>query len=151
ILNEIRALRAPDVWWVVAGSRDQVALGWEQQAREHLDARFVPLENVPFERMPGLYGMTDLFALTSLFETFGLVYVEAQMAGLPLVVHDCRVLRYICSELPTEQSAISLVDMRRPGAAAATISAWMALHAKEQPSLRASLDAVAEGQASHFK
>ncbi len=48
----------------------------------------VRLATWPRERMADAYAAADAFALLSLSEGFGLVYVEALAAGLPCVVHD---------------------------------------------------------------
>jgi glycosyltransferase involved in cell wall biosynthesis len=42
-----------------------------------------------------LYAAADLFALPTVWETFGLAAVEAAMVGLPLVVSDLAVLREV--------------------------------------------------------
>jgi len=128
LLREIESLPEPqNVWWAVAGSRGPAPTAWEQRARDVLGPRFIPLANVPFERMPQIYGMADLFALASMEETFGLVYLEAQIAGLPAVVHDSAISRHLCSGLSPELRRVSLVDMRREGAAAGAIVRWVAL------------------------
>lgn len=131
LLREIESLAdLHKVWWAVAGSHGPAPTAWEQRARDVLGPRFVPLANVPFERMPQIYGMADLFALASMEETFGLVYLEAQVAGLPTVIHDSVISRHLCSGLSPEFRRISLADMRREGAAAGAIARWIALLSK---------------------
>lgn len=128
ILHEILAL--PDarrVWWVVAGSRGPAACEWEEEAKRAMGERFVPLTNVAFDKMAAIYGMADVFALASLDETFGLVYLEAQAARLPVVAHDSPVTRHICAPAAGARFRMSLVDMRRPGAAAQAIELWSQL------------------------
>lgn len=49
----------------------------------------------PKARMPEAYAAADAFALLSLDEGFGLVYVEALAAGLPCVADDNAVTRYV--------------------------------------------------------
>lgn len=128
LLHEIESLPAEhNVWWAVAGSRGPAPTAWEQKARDVLGPRFIPLANVPFARMPQIYGMADLFALASMEETFGLVYLEAQIAGLPVVIHNGAISRHLCSALPPNFHNISLVDMRREGAPAHAIARWLAL------------------------
>lgn len=49
----------------------------------------------PRERMPEAYEAADAFALLSLDEGFGLVYLEALGAGLPCVAHDNANTRWL--------------------------------------------------------
>ncbi len=154
LLREIESLAArKKVCWAVAGSRGPALTQWEQQARDALGERFVPLPNVPFKRMPRIYGMADLFALASTDETFGLAYLEAQIAGLPTVIHDNRISRHICSGLAPELRRNSLADMRRSGSAAAAIDRWIALlerTATDALPIRTALDDFAQQQAQRF-
>jgi glycosyltransferase involved in cell wall biosynthesis len=55
----------------------------------------VRLATWPHARMADAYAAADAFALLSLSEGFGLVYVEALAAGLPCVVHDNPNTRFI--------------------------------------------------------
>lgn len=153
LLREIKSV--PDrqnVWWAVAGSHGPNSTAWEEEAREALGPQFVPLANVPFERMPRIYGMADLFALASLDETFGLVYLEAQIAGLPTVIHDGVISRHLCGALPDELRKPSLVNMRREGAAATALARWFSWLSKgaEDARLASALQEFAREQERRF-
>ena len=125
MLREILALPQHErVWWVVAGSRGPAPCAWEEEARRAMGERFVPLTNVAFDKMAQVYGMADIFALASVDETFGLVYLEAQAARLPVVAHESPVTRHLCGEISAERRRMSLVDMRRAGAAASAMEQW---------------------------
>ena len=151
LLREIAALAAESVWWAVAGSRGSATTPWEQEARQVLGSRFIPLPNLPFERMPHIYGMADLFALASMDETFGLAYLEAQIAGLPAVIHESTISRHLCVSLPAALRGHSLVDMRRTGEAAAAIERWVALLCGPgASSIHTQLDAFAREQERRF-
>lgn len=155
VLREIFSLPGHDrIYWVVAGSRGAVTYpgAWWEQAKREMGARFVPFTNLAFEQMPSLYGLADLFALASLNETFGLVYLEAQFAGLPVLIHNGQIQQHFCSHLPPNQAALSLVDMRRAGPAANAIRRWMGIlsDAHQQAALRTQLDQFALNQAKRF-
>ena len=115
VLAEIQRLADERVWWIVAGSRGPAPAAWEEEARRALGVRFVPLTDVPFDRMPRIYASADLFVSASLYETFGLVYLEAQMAGLPVVAHDTVVTRHLFHRLPEKFTPASLIDMPSSG------------------------------------
>lgn len=62
------------------------------------------------------YAAADAFVLGSLYETFGIVYIEAQMMGLPV----------FCTDHPNQRSIVRhgvFVDMARPGALRAAFAA----------------------------
>lgn len=90
VLAEIQKLANQNIWWIVAGSRGQAPSPWEDDAHRALGSRFVALTDVPFDRMPRIYAATDLFVSASLYETFGLVYLEAQLSGIPAVARGGR-------------------------------------------------------------
>ena len=127
VLAEIQKVAVQNVFWVVAGSCGRSPVAWPNDARRALGSRFIPLHDVPFAEMPGIYSAADLFVSASLSETFGLVYLEAQMSRLPCIVHDTPITRYLFAQLPELLKPASLIDMRHPGAAAAAISRWIAL------------------------
>lgn len=52
----------------------------------------------PRERMADAYAAADAFALLSLDEGFGLAYVEAMQAGVPIVAQDNANTRYILGD-----------------------------------------------------
>lgn len=68
------------------------------------------------DRLPEAYAAADVFTLGSLFETFGIVYIEAMAMGLPV----------FATQHPNQRAIIKegiFVDMARPGALCAALLA----------------------------
>ncbi len=114
-------------YWIVAGSRGPEPAAWEKEAHALFGSRFIPRIGVPFERMPDVYALADLSLCGSLDETFGLCYLESHFAGLPCLMHDYRVTRWITEGLPSELASVSRFDMRGDGNALAAVEQWRAL------------------------
>ena len=79
-----------------------VAGGWEAETdelvslgRRMLGDRVRFLVRFPRERMPDLYRAADLFVLCSLSEMMPIALLEAISSGLPCLVHDHPILKWI--------------------------------------------------------
>lgn len=86
----------PDAFMVVAGDgplRDEV----DRLAAEKLAGRFMRA-TFSQDQMPDLYRSADLFLHTKIVESFGNVYIEALSCGIPMVVHDDDVTRWILGD-----------------------------------------------------
>ncbi|MCF0187756.1 MAG: glycosyltransferase, partial [Bacteroidaceae bacterium] len=73
----------------------------ESQLRELADS-LIPgrctIKAVPHEEIAALYHQADLFAMVSLIEAFGIVYIEAMASGLACVATDDEVRKEIIGE-----------------------------------------------------
>jgi 1,2-diacylglycerol 3-alpha-glucosyltransferase len=81
-------------------------------AKEKLGEGNFIMRSVPYEQVADYYRAADVFALASLHEGFGRVYLEALIHGLPIIAHDHPVVRYVLSEHGT------LADLSQTGALA---------------------------------
>jgi glycosyltransferase involved in cell wall biosynthesis len=105
------------------GSEDLV-----RTALDQLGDRVVVLSELEFSRMPALYATADIFALCSLFEIFGIVWLEAMASGVPCVGHTFPVTEWIIGDTGR------CIDMEQPGLLAKTLTELAA-----DPSARATL------------
>lgn len=53
---------------------------------------------VPFEKMPAVYALADIFVMSSLIEGFCLALAEAMCAGLPIIAHDFPNFQWLVEE-----------------------------------------------------
>lgn len=118
----------PDLpaWLVVAGGREPETDEVIQRGREILGDRVRFLVQFPRQRMPELYRAANLFVLCSLREMFGVVLLEAAASGLPILVHDEPVLRWVVGP------GCEHVDMTQPGAVARALRTWVDDGARRQ-------------------
>lgn len=75
---------------------------------EELMAGRISFAQAPHYELPRMYAAADVFALGSLFETFGIVYIEAMAMGLPV----------FCTDHPNQRSIVRegvFLDLKRPG------------------------------------
>jgi 1,2-diacylglycerol 3-alpha-glucosyltransferase len=86
------------------------ALGNELLGAGNFDIRSAPAAEVVH-----YYHAADVFALASLVEGFGRVYAEALVEGVPCVVHDGQVMRFVLGDQGT------FVDMAKPGELSAAL------------------------------
>jgi glycosyltransferase involved in cell wall biosynthesis len=88
----------PKATLVVAGDgplRDK----FDKLGSELMPGRFRRL-SLSADQMPDLYRSADVFLHPTFYESFGNVYVEAMAVGLPVVVHDYAVTRWIFGDRP---------------------------------------------------
>jgi glycosyltransferase involved in cell wall biosynthesis len=66
-----------------------------EQADQLLGKENYTARSVKYEEVKDYYQVADIFTLASLSEGFGRVFLEALIYGLPCVVHDHSVMRYV--------------------------------------------------------
>lgn len=79
------ALISPEVRFVMAGNGPLFPKIRELVQEKQLSDRFYFLGNVGHEKLPEIYAAADVFMLTSNYEGYGRVIVEAFLSGLPVV------------------------------------------------------------------
>lgn len=111
VIREVAAL--PGAHLLIVGQDNQDTPAIHAIGREALGGR-VHFMKLAHEELPQAYAAADAFALGSLHETFGIVYIEAMAMGLPV----------FCTNHPNQRSIVRegvFVDMARPGALAAAL------------------------------
>lgn len=106
VIREVAPLK--DVYLVIVGEDSADAPAIKQLGRSLLGHRVI-FERLSHHELPSAYASADVFVLGSLFETFGIVYIEAMAMELPI----------ICTNHPNQRSIVKegfFVDMRKTGA-----------------------------------
>lgn len=120
VIDEMARLPSPRPFLQLLGALDEssnevIHLGNQLLGPENFDAR-----SVPYEQVGDYYRAADLFALGSLVEGFGRVYLEALMHGLPTIAHSHPVMEYVLGD------AGILADLSQPGNLAAVLAEELA-------------------------
>lgn len=115
-IRELAALPQPRPFLVMLGAMDKttppiIALAEQLLGQENFAAR-----SVPYPQVRQYYEAADVFVLSSIREGFGRVYLEALMHGLPCVVNDHAVTRYVLGDVGF------FADLTQPGALAARLA-----------------------------
>jgi 1,2-diacylglycerol 3-alpha-glucosyltransferase len=108
-INEVASLPEPRPYLVMLGHIDENSQAIIDLARRQLGEGGFTAVSVPYEKVIEYYQAADIFVLGSLQEGFGRVYLEALIHGLPCIVNDHPVMRYV---LGTEGT---FADLSQPG------------------------------------
>jgi glycosyltransferase involved in cell wall biosynthesis len=109
VVEEVAALPEPRPHLVMLGHMDSNSPAIIELAEQKLGKGKYTARSVPYEQVASYYQSADAFVLGSLQEGFGRVYLEALIHGLPCVVHDHPIMRYVLGD-----QAI-FVDLSIPG------------------------------------
>lgn len=106
VIREVAAVEG--AYLIVAGQEcaDTDAI---RELGQQLMGQRILFVNLPHEELPQAYAAADVFALGSLFETFGIVFIEAMAMGLPV----------FCTNHPNQRAIVGsgmFIDMTAPGA-----------------------------------
>lgn len=84
---------------LLLGQQDATTEAIRLLARDTLGEQGFRIASVPYEQIADYYLASDVFVLASLKEGFGRVLLEASSYGLPCIVDDNPVMRYVLGEL----------------------------------------------------
>ncbi len=104
LIRELSKLDPP-IWLLAAGQKTADTPGLEQEAERLLSGRW-RFVSWPHERVHLLYGAADIFVLTSLVEAFGRVIIEALLSGLPVIIHNGPIFKWVA-----DRTSAVAVDM----------------------------------------
>ena len=95
IVEEIARLPEPRPFLAIIGAIDESSEEIVAVARAKLGSDGIAARSVPPSEVPEWYAAADVFALGSLAEGFGRVYIEALSLGVPVFCHDYPVGRFV--------------------------------------------------------
>lgn len=98
VISEIAKLPEPRPYLMVLGQADAETPEIVDLGNKLLGENHIGFDNVSPDRLERFYQAADLFVLGSVREGFGRVMVEAMAWGLPCVVHDYAISRYVLGQ-----------------------------------------------------
>jgi 1,2-diacylglycerol 3-alpha-glucosyltransferase len=113
LIEAVAALPTPRPYLLLVGADGPDGEAVRALARARLGEHWT-WRGVARDRMPLVYAAADRSALLSHGEGFGLAYVEALGAGLPLLAHDDATTRYVVGDAGLRRP-IGTVDDARAG------------------------------------
>jgi glycosyltransferase involved in cell wall biosynthesis len=108
VIEEVSRLPEPRPYLQLLGAMDQESAEILSLGRRLLGPSGFGAASVPYEEVSSYYRAADVFALASLKEGFGRVYLEAMMHGLPVIAHKYPVTEFVLGKKG------KLADLSRP-------------------------------------
>jgi glycosyltransferase involved in cell wall biosynthesis len=116
VIEEIARLPEPRPFLQLLGAMDDRSTEIDLLGNRLLGSDGFSARSVPYAEVGNYYQAADCFALASLQEGFGRVYLEAQMHGLPVIAHRHPVMEFVLGEHGT------LADLTHAGAMAREVA-----------------------------
>ena len=98
VIREVAQLPEPRPYLLLLGQITPTSKTLLNQAELALESNNYTARCVAYEEVNTYYQAADIFVLASLQEGFGRVFLEALLQGLPCIVHDHPVMRYVLDE-----------------------------------------------------
>ena len=98
LIDEIAPMGAPRPFLVMVGRKDDSTPAILSCARDKLGEANFTAVSVPYKQVSEYFLTANVFALASLREGLGRVYLEAMVHGLRCAVHDHPVMRYVLGD-----------------------------------------------------
>lgn len=96
LIREVATLNSP-IFLLLLGQEEAETDHIKQLAQQLLpDQHYIG--SVPHQKLSAYYQLANIFVLASLKEGFGLVYLEALSAGLPVLAHDFPIARHVLKD-----------------------------------------------------
>jgi len=94
LIEEVRQLPFK-YFLIILGAPSPETNEIKRLAKKRIPKGFCRISTIPRQHLTSYYQAADIFALASLKEGFGLVYMEALSHGLPVLAHDFPVAKFV--------------------------------------------------------
>lgn len=98
LIREVASLPEPRPYLLLLGQIEQESSEIVQLGYQLLGTNNFQTKTVSSKDISNYYRIADLFTLTSLNEGFGRVLIEAMQYGLPCLVHDYAITRFVLKD-----------------------------------------------------